>query len=82
MSRSTALTTGTTKTGRNEMKYHYGWYVVPFPNNEELNEYEWLEKTMGEPGDTKRWFMSVTSASYYFKKESDALLFELGWGLQ
>ena len=62
------------------MKFHYGWYVVPFPKNEDLEEYDWLTKTFGDPNTNGRWFLSVNAQSYYFKKEADALLYELGWG--
>ena len=65
------------------MKFKYGWYSCPgdeaWPEGDEDNDYVWCLKTFGEDNPNGEWFFDHDRNIFYFKKEKDAVWYELRW---
>lgn len=60
------------------MKRKFQWWQVKGLVDVE-DDFVWLQRLMGDPDYTARWWYESSSNCFYFRQQKDAMLFELMW---
>ena len=61
------------------MKRKFQWWQVPGLDQNNDDDYVWLQGLMGDPDYTARWWYEQSSNCFYFRQQKDAMLYELMW---